>query len=142
MSMKSAYRAWPAYLAVPAALICSAALAILSGLIFLVLVSMSHVTDDFVDGLFVAFVASPSLALCAFVSCFSFAMRLHHQASWRAPSFAFAFGAALLLLWGHDWLGFNRLGLIAFFPGGVAWLLSCWLLHRKHEAFSEHVLQA
>src|SRR5215475_2592596 len=127
MSTQSAYRSMPAYMAVPAALICSAALAVVSGMILMILASVSHLTDDFANGLFVAFVAAPSVSLFTFVSCFSFAIHCHHPTPWRTPTFAFALGASLLLLWGHDWLSFNWFGFIAFFPGGVAWLVSCWL---------------
>ena len=142
MSVRGAYLRMPSYSALPAALICSAALAVLSGVILMILASVFHFTDDFVNGLFVAFVAAPSLALFVFVSCFSFAIHWHHPTSWRTPTFAFALGVSLLLSWAHDWLGFNRLGFIAFLPGGVAWLASCWLLHRRRNNFSEHVLQA
>lgn len=140
MSVATTYRRMPLYFAAPAALIVSAGLAVLSDLILMVIISTTHVTDDLGKGFFIVFVVSPSLALFTFVCCFSSAMHWHHHASWQAPTLAFALGVTVLLLWGHDWLGFNRLGLIAFLPGGVAWLVNSWLLNRKHLP-SKHVLQ-
>jgi len=130
------------YYAAPVALISSAALGLLSGVILVIVLSMFRLTDDFGNALLVVFVAVPSLALFTFVSCFSLAMHWHHPTSWRAPTSAFALGASVLLLWGHDWLGVNRLGFIAFFPGGVASLVSCWLLHRRPKSHSQHALEA
>ncbi|MGA2979982.1 MAG: hypothetical protein ABSD76_10355 [Terriglobales bacterium] len=143
MSIQSVYRRMPAYFAVPLALLAS-------GVVALTLAALGAVTLDFLlgkvhgpgdlgDAILVVFFVAPSIAVLAFVSCFSILVNWHHATSWRTPTFAFVLGAILVWVWPLD---FGGVGIAWYMLGTIAWLVSCWLLHRKSTSHSEHVLQA
>ena len=134
----------PGYLAIPQALLVSAvaalALAILGeALLDSLLEKLLHRPSDLGLALLVWFCAAPSIAILGFVFCFSFLVNWHHAASWRAPTFAFALSSILVWVWARD---FGGIGFAWYVPGTIAWLVSCWFLHRKSISHSEHVLQA
>jgi hypothetical protein len=141
MSIQSAYRKMPVWLAMPAALLASAVVAMtlasLGAAALDFIFGKFHKPGDLGDAILVVFFVAPSIAVLAFVFCFSILLSWHHTTSWRAPTFAFALGAILVWLWAHDWVG-----LIPFVPGTVAWLISCWLLHRNASAHHKHVIEA
>jgi ABC-type proline/glycine betaine transport system permease subunit len=141
MSIQIAYRRMPEYLATPLALLVSAVLALtlaaLGATTLDFLLGKFQRSDDLDNAITAFFFAAPSIAVLAFVFCFSILSNWHHATSWRAPTFAFALGSSLLWLWTHDWIGFAW-----YVPGTFAWLVSCWLCHRRSISHSEHVLQA
>jgi len=143
MSIRSVYRRMPAYFAAPLALLASAAVALM--LAFLGAVALDfipgklHGQGDLGDGILVVFFAVPSIAVLAFVSCFSILVSWHHATSWRAPTFAFVVGYILVWVWAG---GFGEIGFAYYVPGTIAWLLSCWFLHRSASAHTEHVIEA
>jgi hypothetical protein len=141
MSFQSVYRRMPVYFVVPLAVLASAfvalALAVLGAIALDSLLGTFHGPGDLGDGILAFFFVAPGIAVLAFVFCFSMLINWHHATSWRAPTFAFALGAVLVWLWAHDWIGFPP-----FVPGTLAWLLSCWFLHRNTSAHSEHVIEA
>jgi hypothetical protein len=131
----------PEYLAIPLAVLISVIAA-------LMLVGIGAATtgfllgkfkrsDDFDNAITAFFFAAPSIAVLAFVFCFSIVTNWHHATSWRAPTFAFTLGSILLWSWAHDWIGFAW-----YVPGIIGWLVSCWFLHRKSISHSEHIIQA
>ncbi len=143
MSIQSVYRRMPAYLAVPLALLASAVVALtlaaLGAATLNFVLGKFHGPGDLGDGILAWFFVAPSIAVLAFVSCFSILINWHHPTSWRAPTFAFALGAILVWGWAHD---FGGIRIAPFVPGAIAWLVSCWLLRRKVSAHSEHVIKA
>jgi hypothetical protein len=140
MSIQSVYRSIPVYLAVPLALLASTVVALALAVVGVVAVGFLleglRGRADLGDALFAFFYAGPAIAFLGFVSCFSFLINWHHATSWRAPTFAFALGA--ILLWAWD---FGGSGIAWYVPGTIAWLVSCWLLHRNVGAHSEHVIE-
>jgi hypothetical protein len=143
MSIQSAYRRMPVYLAIPLVLLVSAVaaltLAVLGGATLVFLLGKIHEPGDLGDAMLAFFCAAPSIAVLAFVSCFSILVNWHHDPSWRAPTFAFALSAVLVWVWAHD---FGGIGFAWYVPGTIAWLVSCWLLRRKLSSPSEHVIEA
>jgi hypothetical protein len=143
MSIQSAYRRSPVYLAVPLAVLASAVVALtvadLGAFAPAFLLGKFHPPGDLGDVIDAFFFAAPSIAVFAFVFCFSILVKWHHATSWRAPTFAFASGAILVWLWAHDFGGMAPAWNI---PGTIAWLLSCWLLHRNARAHPPHVIEA
>lgn len=134
----------PDYLAIPLALLVSAvaalALAVLGeALLDSLLEKLLHRPSDLGLALLVWFCAAPSIAILGFVFCFSILVNWHHAASWLAPTFAFALSAILVWVWARD---FGGIGFAWYVPGTIAWLVSCWFLHRKSISHSDHVLQA
>jgi hypothetical protein len=133
----------PDYLAVPLALLASAVVALtlaaLGAATLNFVLGKFHGPGDLGDAILAFFCAAPSIAVLAFVSCFSILVNWHSPASWRAPTFAFALGAILVWVWPLD---FGGIGFAWYVPGTVAWLVSFWLLRRKVSAHSEHVLEA
>lgn len=142
MSIRSVYRRMPAYLAVPLALLISTvvalALATLGAMAVDSMLDKFHGRADLGDSFLAFFYAGPAIALLGFVSCFSVLMKWHHATSWRAPTFAFAVGAILVWVWAN---GLGGIGLAWYVPGTIAWLLSCWFLHRHASAHPQHVIQ-
>jgi len=132
-----------AYLVVPLALVVSAivalALAVLGAGAVDFLLDEFRGRADLGDSFLAFFYAGPAIAILCFVACFSILINWHHAASWRAPTLAFALGATSLWVWAHE---FGGIGFVWYLPGIVAWLLSCWLLHRKSSSSFHHVLQA
>jgi hypothetical protein len=144
MSIQGAYRRMPDYFAVPAALLISAVgalgLAVLSAFTLTwVLEIVPHHSDGLDDAINAFFFVAPGIALGGFVSCFSILINWHHATSWRTPTFALVLGAILIWVWAHD---FGGIGFAWCMPGTIAWLVSCWLLHRKSIPYTDHVLQA
>ncbi len=144
MSIQSAYRRMPGYLAIPLALLVSAvaalAFAILgAALLDSLLEKLLHRPSDLGLALLVWLCAAPSIAVLAFVCCFSILVHWHHSASWRVPTFAFALSAILIWVWPLD---FGGAGFAWYMPGTAAWLVSCWLLRRKVSTHSGHVIEA
>jgi hypothetical protein len=144
MSIKSIYRRMPDSLAIPLALLVSAAtalaLAILGeALLDSLLGKLLHRSGDLGLALLIWFRAAPSIAILAFVFCFSILVNWHHPTSWRTATFAFALVAILLWVWARD---FGGMGYLWYAPGVAAFLVCCWFLHRKSISHSEHVLQA
>jgi hypothetical protein len=143
MSIQSVYRRMPDYRAVPLALLASAVVALtlaaLGAVTLDFLLGKFHRPGDLGDAILAFFFVAPSVAVLAFVSCFSILINWHRATSWRAPTFAFALGAILVWVWAHD---FGGIGFAPFVPGTIAWLVSCWFLHRRSSSHSEHVLQA
>jgi hypothetical protein len=143
MSIQSAYRRMPTYLAAPLALVASAiaalTLSVLGEVTLVFLLGKIHGPGDLGDGMLAFFGAAPSIAVLAFVSCFSILVSWHHPTSWRTPTFAFVLGGILVWVWPLDFGGF---GFAWYMPGTVGWLISCWLLHRRSNAHSEHVIEA
>jgi hypothetical protein len=133
----------PDYVAAPLALVASAVvaltLAVLGGVTLVFLLGKIHGPGDLGDAMLAFFDAAPSFAVLAFVSCFSILVNWHHATSWRTPTFAFVLGAILVWIWPLD---FGGSGLAWYMPGAVAWLVSCWLLHRRPTPHTNHVLQA
>ena len=133
----------PTYLAAPLALVASAAaaltLAVLGEVTLVFLLGKIHGSGDLGDAMLAFFCAAPSIAVLAFVSCFSILVNWHHATSWRAPTFAFILGAILVWVWPLD---FGGVGFAWYMPGTAAWLVSCWLLRRKVSAHSDHVIEA
>jgi hypothetical protein len=145
MSIRSAYRSTPGYLAVPLALLTSAvaavALATLGTFAKLFFLEKFHRpgAGDLGETILLVFFVTPSIAILGFVICFSILVSWHHSTSWRSPTFAFALGAVLVWVWAHD---FGGIGIAPFVPGAVAWLATCWFLRRRSGAHSDRVLQA
>jgi hypothetical protein len=143
MSIRSVYRRMPAYLAVPLALLASAVLALtladLGAVALDSLLAKLHQPGDLGDAILVFFFVAPGIAVLAFVCCFSILINWHHATSWRTPTFALALGAILVWVWAHD---FGGIGIAWYVPGTIAWLLSCWFLHRNTGAHTEHVIEA
>ena len=143
MSIQSVYRRMPVYLAIPLALLVSAVaaltLAVLGEATLVFLLGKIHGPGDLGDAMLAFFCAAPSIAVLAFVSCFSILVNWHHATSWRTPTFALALGAILVWVWPLD---FGGAGFAWYLPGTVAWLVSCWLLRRKVSAHSDHVIEA
>jgi hypothetical protein len=133
----------PVYLAVPLAFLVSAVaaltLAVLGEATLVFLLGKIHGPGDLGDAMLAFFCAAPSIAVLAFVSCFSILVNWHHATSWRTPTFAFVLGAILVWVWPLD---FGGAGFAWYIPGIFAWLVSCWFLHRKSISHSEHVFQA
>jgi hypothetical protein len=96
-------------------------------------------SDDLDNAILGVFFVAPSIAVLAFVSCFSILVNWHHETSWRTPTFAFVLGAVLVWIWPLD---FGGIYFAWYLPGAVAWLVSCWFLHRNASSRSGHVLQA
>jgi hypothetical protein len=140
--MQSWYRRIPVYVALPLALVAAAAaaltLAVLGAVTLVFLLGRIHGPGDLGDAMLAFFGAAPSIAVLAFVSCFSILVNWHHATSWRTPTFAFVPGALLVWVWPLDFGGF---GFAWYMPGAAVWLVSCWLLHRKVSAHSDHVHQ-
>ena len=92
MSIQSAYRRMPVYLAIPLVLLVSAVaaltLAVLGGATLVFLLGKIHGPGDLGDAMLAFFCAAPSIAVLAFVSCFSILVNWHHATSWRTPTFA------------------------------------------------------
>jgi hypothetical protein len=136
----------PTYLAAPLALVASAVaaltLAILGEVTLVFLLGKIHGPGDLGDAMLAFFGAAPSIAVLAFVSCFSILVNWHHVTSWRTPTFAFVLGAILVWVWPLDFGGTPLVNWPWYIPGTVAWLVSCWFLRRKLSAHSEHVLEA
>ena len=143
MSIQNAYRRMPVYLAIPLVLLVSAVaaltLAVLGEATLVFLLGKIHGPGDLGDAMLAFFCAAPSIAVLAFVSCFSILVNWHHDTSWRTPTFAFVLGAILVWVWPLD---FGGAGFAWYMPGTVAWLVSCWLLRRKVSAHSDHVIEA
>lgn len=145
MSIQSAYRRMPVYFAVPLALLASAVVAFAFALLgaytlnFL-LGKLFQNYDALGYAITAFFLAAPGFALLAFVLCFSVFINWHHATSWLTPTFAFALGTILFWFWDHHFFG--GVALVWYVPGTVAWLVRCWLLHRKSISHSTHVLQA
>ena len=133
----------PVYLAIPLVLLVSAVaaltLAVLGGATLVFLLGKIHGPGDLGDAMLAFFCAAPSIAVLAFVSCFSILVNWHHATSWRTPTFAFVLGAILVWVWPLDFGGF---GFAWYMPGTVGWLVSCWLLRRKVSVHSDHVIEA
>jgi hypothetical protein len=133
----------PVYLAVPLVLLASAVVALTLAAFGAValdfLIGKFHRPGHLGDAMLVFFFAAPSIAVLAFVFCFSILINWHHATSWRAPTFAFASGAILVWVWAHD---FGGIGFPPFVSGTITWLLSCWFLHRNASAHPEHVIEA
>ena len=147
MSIKSAYRKVPTYFAAPMALLASAVAAVASAALGVLtldfLLEKFHAADGPGAGVLIV-CAIPNIAVPAFVSCFSILSNWHHTTSWRTPTFAFVLGAALVGVWAPFRMDVNDFLFAPFVlgTGAVAWIVSCWLLHRKLSANSEHVIQA
>jgi hypothetical protein len=147
MSIQSAYRRMPAYFAVPLALLASAvaavALVALGVLTLDFLLEKFHVADGPGAGVLIV-CAIPNIAVPVFVACFSILINWHHTTSWRTPTVAFALGATLVGVWAPFRMDVNDFLFAPFVlgTGAVAWIVSCWLLHRKLNANSEHVIEA
>jgi len=143
MSIQSVYRRMPDYFAVPLALLTPAVVAVmlaaLAAVMLVFLLGKFHRPGDLGDATLAFFFVAPSIAVLAFVSCFSILVNWHHAASWRTPTFAFVLGAILVWVWPLD---FGGIGFAWYMPGTVAWLVSCWLLRRKVSAHSDHVIEA
>jgi hypothetical protein len=145
MSIQSAYRRIPVYLAIPLVLLVSAVaaltLAVLGEATLVFLLGKIHGPGDLGDAMLAFFCAAPSIAVLVFVSCFSILVNWHHATSWRTPTFAFILGAILVWVWPLD---FGGAGFAWYVPGAVAWLVSCWLFHRRPTPtpHTNHVLQA
>jgi len=143
MSIQSVYRRMPDYVAVPLAFLTFAVVAVmlaaLAAVMLVFLLWKFHRPGDLGDATLAWFYAAPSIAVPAFVSCFSILINWHHATSWRAPTFAFALGAISVWVWARD---FGGISFAWYVPGTIAWLVSCWFLHRKSISHSEHVLQA
>jgi len=133
----------PNYFAAPLALLAS-------GVVALTLAALGAATLDFLlgkfhrpgdlgDAILAFFFVAPSIAVLAFVSCFSVLINWHRATSWRAPTFAFVLGAILVWVWARN---FGGIGFALYVPGTIAWLVSCWLLRRKLSSQSEHVIEA
>lgn len=143
MSIRSVYRRMPVYLAVPLAVLASAVAALT--LAFLGVMAVDSLLDafhgraDLGDAFLAFFHAGPAIALLAFVICFSILANWHHPVSWRAPTFAFALSAISVWVLAHD---FGGIGFAWYIPGTIAWLLSCWFLHRNVSAHPKHVIEA
>jgi hypothetical protein len=143
MSIRSAYRRMPVYLSVPLGLLASAVVAL--ALAVLGVVVVSYLLDGFngrddLDNAFLAFFyAGPAIALLGFVFCFSILVNWHHATSWRAPTFALALGAISVWAWARD---FGGIGFGYYVPGTIAWLLSCWFLHKSAGPHPEHAIEA
>jgi len=135
----------PVYLAIPLVLLVSAVaaltLAVLGGATLVFLLGKIHGPGNLGDAMLAFFCAAPSIAVLAFVSCFSILVNWHHATSWRTPTFAFVLGAILVSIWPLD---FGGIGFAWYLPGAVAWLVSCWLLHQRPTPtpHTNHVLQA
>jgi len=144
MSIRSVYRGIPVYLAVPLALLASAIVALALALVgaytlnFL-LGKLLQNQDALGYAITAFFFVAPAIALLVFVFCFSVVVSWHRAASWRAPTFAFALGAILVWVWARD---FGGIGFAWYVPGTIAWLLSCWWLHRKASTHLENVIEA
>jgi hypothetical protein len=134
----------PAYVAVPLALLASAAVALAFAVVgaytlnFL-LGKLFQNQDALGYAITAFFLAAPGFAILAFVFCFSALISWHHTTSWRTPTFALALGAILVWTWARD---FGGIGFAWYVPGTVAWLVSCWWLYRKASTHPQHVLQA
>lgn len=141
MGLAKLYRKAPDYVALPLALLLSAAAAItlaaLGGIVLDFLLAKFRRADDLDDAILAFFYVAPAIALLGFVSAFSLLANWHREASWRVPTFALALGAVLLWGWGRDWLG-----PLTFVPGILAWAGSCMLTHRKSDRHPTHVLKA
>jgi hypothetical protein len=142
MSIRSVYRRMPVYLAAPLALLASgvvaSALAAVGALTLVFLLQRFQGPDGPMAALLLVCTAL-NIAIPTFVSCFSVLFNWHHSTSWRAPTFAFA----LCVILTRIWFPFE----IVFAPfvlgtSAIAWLVSCWFLHRRSSSHSEHVLQA
>ena len=133
----------PDYVAAPLALAASAVvaltLAVLGAVTLVFLLGRFNGPGDLGDAILAWFRAAPSISVLAFVPCFSILINWHHATSWRTPTFAFALSAILVWVWARD---FGGIGLVWYLPGAIAWLVSCWLLRRKLNAHSEHVIEA
>ena len=133
----------PAYVAVPLALLASAAVALAFAILGIVavdsLLDVFYGRADLGDTFLAVFYAGPAIAVLGFVFCFSALISWHHTTSWRTPTFALALGAILVWTWARD---FGGIGFAWYVPGTVAWLVSCWWLYRKASTHPQHVLQA
>ena len=142
MGIRTGYRRMSAYLAAPLALLASAVVALAFAIVCaftlnFVLGKLFRNNDALGYAITAFFLAAPGSALLAFVFCFSVFINWHHAASWRAPTFAFALGAILVWIWAHD---FGGIGLVWYVPGVLAWLVSCWFLHKSESVQPHHVL--
>ena len=133
----------PVYLAAPLALVASAVVALtlsaLGEVTLVFLLGKIHGPGDLGDAMLAFLGAAPSIAVLAFVSCFSILVNWHHATSWRTPTFAFLLGAILVWVWPLD---FGGAGFAWYVPGVIAWLVSCWLLRPKLSSHSDHVIEA
>ena len=145
MSLLGAYRRMPAYLVIPLALAASALFVLMVttlavvGKLFLFQTLNGPNADDLGFVFFLVFFTAPAIAIFAFVPCFSLLINWHHTASWRIPTFAFGLSSILVWVWARN---FGGIGFRPFIPGAIAWLTSCWFLHRRSTSPSEHGLPA
>jgi hypothetical protein len=116
----------PDCVAVPLALLASAVaavtLAALGAATLDLLLGRLRRSDDLDDAILAVFFVAPSIAVLAFVFCFSILVNWHHATSWRTPTFAFVLGAILVWVWPFD---FGGIGVAWYVPGAIAWLVSC-----------------
>lgn len=142
MSIRSAYRGMPTYLAVPLAVIGSAAgsvaLAALGVAIVDFFVQSFHIADGPGAGVLVVLVAL-NIAVSAFIGLVSALVNAHHPTSWGTPTLALMFCAALL--WVKEPFDLEFVP-FALGTGLTAWGISCWFLRRKGNLSSGHGIEA
>jgi hypothetical protein len=144
MSIQVTYRRVPDYFVVPLVLLASAVAALICALfaaysLNFLLGKVFQNQDALGYAITSFFLAAPGLAILAFVFCFSVAINWHHPTSWRSPTLAFALGAMLVWTWAR---GFGGIGFLWYLPGAVSWAASCWILHRKSNSHSDHIIEA
>jgi hypothetical protein len=115
------------------------AFAVLGASALYFLLGRVHEPGDLGDGILAFLDVAPSLAVLAFVVCFSMLVNWHHKISWGTPTFAFLLGGILVWVWPLDFGGGSY---VWYIPGTIAWLVSCWLLRRNVKSNHQHVLQA
>ena len=141
MGLAAAYRRMPAYVALPAALVLAALFALILAVVGAIaadtLLDAIHGRADLADAFLAFFYVGPSIAVLSFVALFSALANWYLRTSWRAPTFAFLIGASLLWVWLRD---FGGIRIAPFLPGAIAWLTSCFLLHRRPAPLFAHAL--
>ena len=138
MSIQSAYREIPNYLALPLAFLASAVIALALAALGAVTAGFLLVKLDGADGPgagVLVILTFLNIAVSAFIGSTSILANLHHRTSWRIPAVAFVLCVILVRALGPFDLRF------APFMLGTALLvclLSCWSLRRKEVATTEH----
>ena len=140
MSIPSAYREIPNYLALPLAFLASGVVAFAFAAVGAQTTGFVLEKLDGVDGLgagVLVILVFLNIAVSAFIVSASVLTKLHHRSSWPVPAMAFVFCIILIRALGAFEVQSSPLMLGT---GLLACLLSCWFLRRREVSSAEHVL--
>lgn len=149
MSLRGIYRGMPSYLAMPVAVLASATIALalaalgVSSLYILLQRLGSDGTDGPGGGVLLILVAL-NIAVSAFVAIVSTLVNFYRPTSWLTPTVAFAACSVVVGIWAPFRFDVEDMFFapLVLGTGAIAWLTSCWFLHRRSRSPSRPVAQA